>query len=118
MYRYIRATQMTDKEIKQRFAEDGLVTTHKPEEAIFLLRDGTLISGFYEGVRSEDHRCAECLLDDTDRYDSKFWNKLLEATGMIILHPETDKALMLYGQRLTADQENILDKISYDIEYL
>lgn len=118
MYRYIRAVTLTDSEIMSRFRDIGLDTARDPRHAIYLLRDGSMISGFMEGVRSEDHRCAECLLDDTDRYDPKFWHKLLEATGMILLHPETDTAMMLYGQHITPEQEAVLDELSYVIDYL
>ena len=72
-----------------------------------------MIKGVYEGVRSEDHGCAECLFDDIDRYDKHFWDKLFEATGMVMLHPETEKAEIGYGQQLTWEQQQIIDKIGY-----
>ena len=102
-----------DSKIKEKFLAEGLELTRNPHEAIFLLRDGSMISGFYEGVRSEDHRCAECLFDDTDRYDPHFWDKLFESTGMVVLHPETEKALIGRGQRLTEEQQAILDELGY-----
>ena len=113
MKRYIRSAYMTDSEIIDKFEENGLQTTRNPHHAIYLLRDGTMISGFYEGVRSEDHRCAECLLDDTDRYDPQFWDKLFEATGMILLHPETEKAMIGKGQTPTDAQNRVLDELGY-----
>ena len=118
MKRYIKCTYMPDEEIIQKFGDEGIVTTHNPRHAIYLLRNGTLIDGFYQGVRSEDHRCAECLFDDFDRYDPHFWNKLLEATGMVILHPETEKALVGRGQQLTDAQQAVLDKLGYWVNTL
>ena len=114
MKRYIRSSmQLSDDEIVRKFEDAGLETTNNPREAIYLLRDGTLISGFYEGIRSEDHRCAECLFNDTNRYDPYFWDKLFETTGMAILHPETEKALIGKGQQLTEAQQEVLDELGY-----
>jgi len=111
MKKYIRCAYMTDDEIVQRFAEDGIDTTSNPSDAIYILQDGRMIKGVYQGVRSEDHRCAECLFDDFDRYDPHFWDKLFEATGMVLVHPETNKALIGRGQSLTYEQEEILEKL-------
>ena len=72
----------------------------------------------YQGVRSEDHRCAECLLDGVDRYDLHFWDKLFEATEMVILHPEIEVALIGKGQKLTYEQQQVIDELGYWIDTL
>lgn len=118
MKRYIKTTveYLTDSDIVDKFSESGLETTSNPYDAIWLLRDGTLINGVYDGVRSEDHRCAECLIDDYDRYDSDFWQVLFDRTGMIALMPETQTAWLSPGQNITSKQQAVLDEINYEVE--
>ena len=120
MKRYIRCSSayISDDEIVSRFIDDGLELTSNPKNAIYVLRDGRMIRGVYQGVRSEDHRCAECIFDDVDRYDPHFWDKLLEATEMVILHPETEKAVIGKGQRLTWEQQEIVEQLGYDVATL
>ena len=115
MKRYIRCNSayISDDEIVDRFKDDGLELTSNPQDAIYVLRDGRMIKGVYHGIRSEDHRCAECLFDDIDRYDPHFWDKLLEATGMVILHPETEKAVIGRNQSITYAQQQVVDKLGY-----
>lgn len=120
MKRYIRCNSayISDDEIVDRFQDDGIELTSNPKNAIYVLRDGRMIRGVYQGVRSEDHMCAECLFDDINRYDPYFWDKLFESTGMVRLHPETEKALIGRGQSLTYEQQNILDELGYWISTL
>ena len=117
---YIRCSSayISDDEIVERFLDDGLSLTANPNNAIYILRDGRMIQGIYQGIRSEDHRCAECLFDDIDRYDPHFWDKLLEATNMVILHPEIEKAVIGRGQQITWEQQEVIDQLGYDLSLL
>ena len=112
---YIHATtDLSDSEILNRFDESGMELTDDPFEAIYLLRNGALISGgFCDGVRGEDHRCVECLFDDIDRYTPDFWTTMMQRTGMVILIPENNQAIMLKSQVLTAPQQKILKQLNY-----
>lgn len=118
MKRYIKSTtiQLSDTDIVDKFTDYGLETTSNPYDAIWLLRDGTLISGVYDSIRSEDHRCAECLIDDYDRYDPNFWEVLFDRTGMIALIPETHTAWLSPNQDITSKQQTILNKLDYELE--
>lgn len=44
MKKYIRCAYMTDDEIVQRFAEDGIDTTSNPSDAIYILQDGRMLT--------------------------------------------------------------------------
>ncbi len=118
MKQYVKCTTsyLSDDEIVDRFVDYGLELTSEPEDAIWLLRDGTLICGVYEDIRSEDHRCAECLIDDLDRYDNNFWDEVFKRTGMIALVPETCTAWLSPSQHVTPKQKQILNYLHYDIE--
>ena len=107
-------TDLSDSEILNRFEEAGIELTSDPFEAIYLLRNGKLISGgFYDGIRSEDHRCVECLFDDINRYSPNFWEECMKRTGMVILIPETEQAMMLKSQVLTTPQQKVLKQLNY-----
>lgn len=115
MKSYIHATtDLSDDEILNRFDEAGIELTTDPFEAIYLLRNGKLISGgFYNGIRSEDHICAQYLFNDIDRYTPDFWEKMMKRTGMVVLIPETEQAVMLKSQVLTTPQQKVLKQLNY-----
>lgn len=107
-------TDLSDNEIVNRFDDAGIEVTDDLSQAIYLLRDGTLISGgFCDSIRGEDHRCVECLFDDIDRYSPNFWEDVFRRTGMIMLVPETRQALMSKSQVMTAKQREVLDRLNY-----
>lgn len=103
---------------KELIEENELQTTDNINEALWLLKDGTMIDGEYDfGMRGQDHRIIECLLDDLDRYDGEvFWNEVHKRFGAIRLVPETGYALIKQGQQLSAIQEEILSETDYQIE--
>lgn len=112
---YIHATHaLSDEDIVEKFTDSGIELTTNPFEAIYLLRNGKLISGgFYDGVRGEDHRCVQCLFDDINRYSPNFWEECMKRTGMVILIPENRQAMMLKSQILTVPQQKILKQLNY-----
>lgn len=97
---------LTNKKIIEMFEAEGVETTEDINEAIYILSDGTLISGmFYDGMRTEDHRIIEVLFDDIDRYTPNFWEVAHKRTGMIQHVPETSFILIKQGQEPTEEQK-------------
>lgn len=108
---------MDNTTIINKFEEYDILTTEEPTEAMFILTDGTLISGMFEyGYRTEDHRAAEILVDDVNRYDNNFWEVLHNRTDMIQLVPETKYALYKVGQRISAIQREVIESLEYIME--
>lgn len=107
-------TNLTNKEIIKAFEDEGVETTDNLNEAIYILSDGTLISGmFFDGDRTEDHRIIEVLFDDIDRYTPNFWNIAHQRTGMIQHVPETSYILKTVGQEVTTEQQNYFNKVDF-----
>ena len=105
-------TNLTNKQIIKMFEAEGVKTTENLEEAIYILSDGTLISGmFYDGDRTEDHRIIEVLFDDIDRYTPNFWHIAHERTGMIQHVPETSYILKTVGQGVTTEQQAYFSQV-------
>lgn len=103
---------LTNKQIIEAFENEGVETTTKLSEAIYILSDGTLISGmFYDGDRTEDHRIIEVLFDDIDRYTPNFWSIAHERTGMIQHVPETSYILKKVGQNVTEEQQKYFNQV-------
>jgi hypothetical protein len=106
---------MTNEQLVNEIIEEGYNMTDNIHEAIYLLSDGQMISGDFDcGMRGTDHRMIECIIDG-DRYDNDFWNKVHEL-GLVRLVPETEFALIIEGQELTAIQEKIINEIGFEIE--
>ncbi|UXU70118.1 hypothetical protein [Mammaliicoccus sciuri] len=105
---------MTNKEIIEIFENEGIETTNDITQAIYILTDGTLISGmFYDGDRTEDHRIIEVLFDDIDRYTDNFWQLAHERTGMIQHVPETSYILVKDGQIVTEEQKQYFKLVEH-----
>lgn len=79
-----------NKAIKTLIDSEEISTTDNPLQAIYLLADGTMISGeFVDGCRCQDHRCLEALTD-CKRGDSDFWPEIFRKAGYpVMLEPET-----------------------------
>lgn len=105
---------MTNKEIIEIFENEGIETTNDITQAIYILSDGTLISGmFYDGDRTEDHRIIEVLFDDIDRYTDNFWQLAHERTGMVQHVPETSYILVKDGQTVTEEQKAYFELVEH-----
>lgn len=103
---------LTNNEIIEAFENEGVETTTNLNEAIYILDDGTLISGmFYDGDRTEDHRIIEVLFDDIDRYTPNFWSIAHERTGMIQHVPETSYILKTAEQNVTEEQQKYFNQV-------
>ena len=107
-------TNLTNKQIIEMFETEGVETTDNLSEAIYILSDGTLISGmFYDGSRTEDHRIIEILFNDIDRYTPNFWHIAHERTGMIQHVPETSYILKTVGQCVSTEQKAYFEHVEY-----
>lgn len=112
---------ISDNELKSRAEDDGITLTDDPYESIFVLRDGTGISGDYEmGVRGTDHNCLTDLVEpEIDSHDPNFWSKAHAATGVVRLVPETNAAMVMVGQQLTEAQSRVVNMVGAEIsEYV
>src|SRR5699024_5846749 len=100
-------TKLKNEKIIKMFEIEGVETTDNLAEAIYILSDGTLISGmFYDGDRTEDHRIIEVLFDDIDRYTPNFWSIAHKHTGIIQHVPETSYKLKTVRKEIKTEQQN------------
>ena len=107
-------TKLKNEQIIKMFEVEGVETTDNLAEAIYILSDGTWISGmFYDGDRTEDHRIIEVLFDDIDRYTPNFWSIAHKRTGMIQHVPETSYILKTVGQEVTTEQQNYFNQVEH-----
>ena len=108
---------ITNEQIVKMFEAEGIETTDNLKEAIYILSDGTLISGmFYDGSRTEDHRIIEILFDDIDRYTPNFWSIAHKRTGMIQHVPECNQLLINKANVLSDEQMKIVEQMEF-VEY-
>lgn len=105
---------MKDEEIVEKLEENDIFTTDDPAEAIYVLRDGTLISGDFEyGSRGEDHSCIERVFADINRYTKSFWEEMFKRTEVVMLVPECNEAY--YYEPITAAQRNVVEELGYNL---
>ena len=92
--------------------EDEETFTNNIDEAIFILNDGSLVSGeFYDGIRNLDHNSIK------SRFEPKTsWKKLHDTYNFIRLVPETKTALISGSQVISENVKNMLNLSSYEIE--
>ena len=104
---------MDEQKIVELLEQEGFATTHNIEDAIYILRDGTLIDGGFDvyGNRGIDHRMIEIFIDGANRYDNDFWSKVHTELGVVMLIPETKEILIMENQKLTPEQWNWVAKL-------
>lgn len=112
---------VTDNEIKRYLTDNDYKLTADLGEALYILRDGSFISGEYEyGYRTQDHKMMQDLISEGDGLytDSaeKFWGALQAKTEMIRVVPETNEALIGVNQKLTPKQQEIIDSSGYQVD--
>ena len=108
---------ITNEQIIEMFEAEGIETTDNLNESVYILDDGTMISGmFYDGDRTEDHRIIEILFDDIDRYTPNFWSIAHERTGMIQHVPECNQLLINKTNVLSDEQMEIVEQVEF-VEY-
>lgn len=114
---------VSDEQIRTRMETAGYGETHDPLKAIFLMRDGGLVSGYDPmqlGDRIVDHRCIEnCFADGFNRYADRFWEEALARTGMVMLVPETKEVVWPDTVTPTSAQRRwirLLQKAGYECE--
>ena len=93
----------------KEFTEDA-ATTEDINEAIFIMKDGTLIDGEFDcGIRGNDHN--ELL----SYFDGMTWEELHQQLNIVRLVPETKFALIGKGQELNQDQQDLLNNSNYQV---
>lgn len=117
---------VTDEALHKWIKDDELKVTDNINEALYIMRDGTMISGTDSetGIRGLDHMCAQDIISEGNTrnlYGSgngveKFWQALHAKTGLIRYAPETETALIGEGQELTDEQLKALSSADYKIE--
>ena len=108
---------ITNEEIIKKFEAEGIETTDNLSESIYILDNGTMISGMpCYGDRTEDHRIIEILFDDIDRYTNNFWEIAHKRTGMIQHVPECNQLLINKVNVLSDEQLKIVEKMEF-VEY-
>lgn len=115
--------QVTDKQIKAYVEDYGYEMTDNLDEALYILRDGSMISGGYDmGIRGEDHNMIVGLISEGVEKDknsegaTNFWEALHQKTSLVRVVPETNSALIATGQQLTAPQRHVIDELGYRVE--
>ena len=114
---------VTDDQIKAYVLDNDSQLTDNINEALYILRDGSMISGMYEyGIRGDDHRRIEGLISEgeamyqSDQATVNFWKALHRKTSLIRVVPETKQALIAKGQKLTASQKEAIDELNYQVQ--
>lgn len=115
--------QVTDEQIKAYVEDYGYEMTDNLGEALYILRDGSMISGGYDmGIRGEDHNMIVDLISEgveknkNSEGATNFWKALHQKTSLVRVVPETNSALIATGQQLTAPQRHVIDELGYKVE--
>lgn len=84
-------------------------------EAIFVMEDGSMISGQYDmGIRGNDHNCIiDVAPDDIENHADK-WDYIHHKHNVVRIVNETGVALIGKEQKLNEDQLSLLE--NYDIQ--
>jgi len=86
--------------------------TNNIDEAIFILNDGSLVSGeFYDGIRNLDHNSIKSRFEPETS-----WKQLHDTYNFIRLVPETKTALVSGSQVITNSVKNMLNLSNYETE--
>lgn len=112
---------VTDEAIKKYLQDNEYQLTKNPQEALYILRDGSLISSNYEyGSRTEDYRMIEGLISEGKELytgdPEKFWGALHAKTGLIRVVPETQEALIGVDQSLSQTQRELIKRLDYQVD--
>lgn len=92
--------------------EDEETFTNNIDEAIFILNDGSLVSGeYYDGIRSLDHNSIKSRFEPETS-----WKQLHDTYNFIRLVPETKTALISGSQVISENVKNMLNLSNYEIE--
>jgi len=92
--------------------EDEETFTSNIDEAIFILNDGSLVSGeFYDGIRNLDHNSIKSRFEPETS-----WKQLHDTYNFIRLVPETKTALVSGSQVITNSVKNMLNLSNYETE--
>lgn len=91
-------------------------------EAMHLFPDGRMVSSTEEGIRGDDHSVISNYCDNIGYPELAHFERqsmmsvLSEAAGIVIIVPETEKALKTSNQKLTPQQAEILNNSEFKLE--
>ncbi|MEG0732249.1 MAG: hypothetical protein RR470_07635 [Vagococcus sp.] len=93
--------------------EDGFEKTEELDKAIYIFKDGTLLSGFSEGggnKRDIEHGTLEGYINDpkVDRYHPDFWSIILQEVVQIV--PEAKTILFLESHEYSEAQQEKMNE--------
>lgn len=122
---------VTNQAIRQYVEDSAMMMTTDFAVAIYLLTDGSLISGesdlsAHHGNRVLDHRVISDLIAEGQDYKGgnfyqlgetgTFWQALQTKTSMVMLVPETKEALIAKNQTLTPIQKQLIQANDYHLD--
>ena len=91
---------------------DDVETTDNIDDAIFIMNDGTLVSGEFDcGTRGVDHNELKSYFNNDPS-----WEEIHKVLHIVRLVPESHVALINKGQVLNSKQKALLKGSSYDVE--
>lgn len=111
-------SEISDEEIVDFVEKEGYSTTDDLNEAIWLLRDGQMISGGVvqgRGVRILDHTIVEGI-NDAVYSDEDFYERIHDDTGMVRIVPEAEMALIKAGQLITDEQRQTIRGFNFEVQ--
>lgn len=107
--------KMSEKELLKVLKNEleEMEITELIEETMYITREGKMLSfGFEYGCRLNDHRIIFGAFEDIQYND---WVTLLQATGLLMVIPETMEAWTLKGKRLSKKQLEIINSYGLDL---
>jgi len=108
--KYLKLTDSLKNDLIDDDEEDTF--TNNIDEAIFILNDGSLVSGeFYDGIRNLDHNSIKSRFEPETS-----WKQLHDTYNFIRLVPETKTALVSGSQVITNSVKNMLNLSNYETE--
>jgi hypothetical protein len=89
------------------------VTTDDITKGIYVLKDGTIWSGYLwdDCIRDTEHREIEAFTH-TNRYDAGFWEEVFSHLQVVMLIPEAEQAIY---KNLSYAQKVVLEKSNYEL---
>lgn len=100
---------MTNQQIIENFEPCEL--TDNVWESIVILSDGTMLNGEFDcGIRGNDHDMFLSLFEDSNV------ENILNATGAVLMVPETQTYIIANGQTLTDVQKDLIAETGYVLE--
>ena len=104
--------------LKLQLENEGYALTDYPENAIYVLQDGTMVDGEFDcGYRGLDHNMISFAVPVKRSLDyTGFWKYVHNELGLLRVVPETGVCLAGIDQELTEEQEEYVNYMGYELE--